>query len=98
MRRITIKRASTCPYRKMRPRIDWFSDLAPLLPIRYWLGCIINTSGYDFRKGHAALRRLTGLLIEISFGLRHPLPSSPKPHLGHEAGGAGSRSTPIVWN
>src|SRR5262249_56389997 len=40
----------------------------------------------------AALRRLTGLLIEISFGLRHPLPSPPKPHLGQEAGGAGSRS------
>jgi len=51
MRRITINRARTCLYRKMRPCIDWFSDRAPLLPFRYWLGCIINTSGYDFRKG-----------------------------------------------
>jgi hypothetical protein len=37
----------------------------------------------------AVLRRLTfALLIEISFGLRHSLPSPPKPHFGHEAGGA----------
>jgi len=26
------------------------------------------------------------------------LPSPPKPHLGYKAGGAGSRSTPIVRN
>ena len=28
------------------------SDLAPLLPFRSWPDCIINISGYDFRKGH----------------------------------------------
>jgi NADH dehydrogenase FAD-containing subunit len=27
------------------------NDLAPLSPFRSWLGCITNTSGYDFRKG-----------------------------------------------
>jgi hypothetical protein len=29
---------------------------APLSPFRSWLGCITNTYGYDFRKGHAANR------------------------------------------
>lgn len=51
MRRITIKRARTWHYRKMRPCIEQSNDLALLSPFPSWLGCIINTSGYDFRKG-----------------------------------------------
>jgi hypothetical protein len=51
MRRITIKRARTWHYRKMRHCIEQSNDLARLSPFRSWLGCIINTSGYDFRKG-----------------------------------------------
>jgi hypothetical protein len=45
--RVTIKRARTSHYRKMRRCIEPFNNLAPLSP----LGCISNTSGYDFRKG-----------------------------------------------
>jgi hypothetical protein len=51
MRCITIKRAPTWHYSKMRRCIDQSSDLAPLSPFRSWLDCIINMSGYDFRKG-----------------------------------------------
>jgi hypothetical protein len=51
MWRITIKRALTWHYRKMRPCTELSNDLAPLSPFRYWLGYITNTSGYDFRKG-----------------------------------------------
>ena len=51
MRPITIKRARTWHYRKMRRCIEPSNDLAPLSPFRYWLDCITNTSGYDFRKG-----------------------------------------------
>jgi hypothetical protein len=36
---------------KDAPYIEQPSDLAPLLPFRSWPDCIINTSGYDFRKG-----------------------------------------------
>jgi hypothetical protein len=53
IRRITIKRARTWHYRKMRPCIEPSNDLAPLSPFQSWLGCITNTSGYDFRKGQA---------------------------------------------
>jgi hypothetical protein len=35
----------------MRPHIEQFNDLAPLSPFQSWPDCIINTSGYDFRKG-----------------------------------------------
>jgi len=38
----------------MRPCIEQSNDLAPLSPFRSWLGCITNTSGYDFRKGQVA--------------------------------------------
>jgi hypothetical protein len=39
----------------MRPCIEQSNDLALLSPFPSWLGCIINTSGYDFRKGqHSA--------------------------------------------
>src|SRR5450830_1939474 len=54
MRRITIKRVSTWHYKKMRPCTEQSNDLAPLSPFRSWLGCITNTFGYDFRKGHRA--------------------------------------------
>src|SRR5450759_4301528 len=53
MRRITIKRVSTWHYKKMRPCTEQSNDLAPLSQFRSWLGCITNTPGYDFRKGHA---------------------------------------------
>src|ERR1022692_715257 len=36
---------------KDSPCTEQSNDLAPLLPFRYWLGCITNTFGYDFRKG-----------------------------------------------
>jgi hypothetical protein len=35
----------------MRPCIEQFNDLVPLLPFRSWLDCTTNTSGYDFQKG-----------------------------------------------
>ena len=53
MRRITIKRARTWHYRKMRLFTEQPNDRAPLSPFRSWLGCITNTFGYDFRKGQA---------------------------------------------
>jgi hypothetical protein len=36
---------------KVPPSIKLSNDLAPLSPFRSWLGCITNSSGYDFRKG-----------------------------------------------
>src|SRR5680860_566430 len=51
MRRITIKRARTWHYRKMRPCIEQSNAQALLSPFRSWLDCTTNTSGYDFRKG-----------------------------------------------
>jgi hypothetical protein len=51
MRRITIKRARTWHYRKMRPCIEQSNGLASLSPFPSWPDCIISTSGYDFRKG-----------------------------------------------
>jgi len=35
----------------MRPCIEQSSGLVSLSPFRSWPGCIINTFGYDFRKG-----------------------------------------------
>ena len=37
----------------MRRCIEQSNNLALLSPFPSWLGCIINTSGYDFRKGQA---------------------------------------------
>ena len=54
MQCITIKRARTWRYRKMRPCIEKFSGPVSLSPFQSWPDCIINTSGYDFRKGQAA--------------------------------------------
>src|ERR1035437_10316668 len=51
MRRITIKRARTWHYRKIRRCVEPSNGLAPLSPFRSWQGYIINTSGYDFWKG-----------------------------------------------
>jgi len=42
-------------YRKMRLFIGQPNDRAPLSPFRSWPGCITNTPGYDFRKGHGVL-------------------------------------------
>jgi hypothetical protein len=64
-----FNRVRTCLYTKMRPCIDWFSDRAPISPFRYWLGCIINTSGYDFRKGQAVERYLADFMT-TTFGFR----------------------------
>jgi hypothetical protein len=36
----------------MRLCIERSKALATLSPFRSWLDCTINTSGYDFRKGH----------------------------------------------
>jgi putative transposase len=52
MRRITIRCALTWHHRKMRPCIEQSSGLVSLSLFRSWLGCITNTSGDDFRKGH----------------------------------------------
>ena len=54
MQCITIKRARTWRYRKMRPCIEKFSGPVSLSPFQSWPDCIINTSGDDFRKGQAA--------------------------------------------
>src|SRR5450830_1633739 len=48
---ITIRRALTWHYRKMHPCVEQSNGLVPLSLFRSWLGCITNTSGYDFRKG-----------------------------------------------
>ena len=54
MRCITIKRARTWRYRKVRPCIEKFSGPVSLSPFQSWPDCIINTSGYDFRKGQVS--------------------------------------------
>src|SRR6187401_3386241 len=51
MQPITIKRGRTLHCRKMRLCIEPSSDLEPLSASRYWPDYIINTFGYDFRKG-----------------------------------------------
>jgi len=40
--------------RKMRPCIEQSNGPVPLSPFQSWQDCIIDTSGYDFRKGQAA--------------------------------------------
>ena len=47
-------RTTTWHYRKMRPCIDQSGDPAPSLPLQSWLGCTINMSGCDIRKGQAS--------------------------------------------
>jgi hypothetical protein len=59
MRRITIKRARTWHYRKMHPCTEQSNGLASLSPFRSWPDCIINTSGYDFRKGQVEKSAVT---------------------------------------
>jgi hypothetical protein len=39
----------------MRPCIEQSNGLVSLLPFPFWPDCIINTSGYDFRKGQAPM-------------------------------------------
>src|SRR5439155_25485529 len=51
MRRITIRRARTWHYRKMRPCIEQSNGPVSLSLSQSCPDCIINTSGYDFRKG-----------------------------------------------
>jgi len=36
----------------------------PLSPFQFWQDCIINTSGYDFRKGQVALFYLADATLE----------------------------------
>jgi hypothetical protein len=48
---ITIRLARTWRYRKMRRRIEQSSGPVSLSPFPSWRDCIINGSGYDFRKG-----------------------------------------------
>ena len=57
MPHITIERARTWHYRKMRACIEPSNTLAPLSPFRSWLGCTTTTSGYDFRKGQVLPRQ-----------------------------------------
>src|SRR5260370_37872267 len=52
MRRITIRRAHTWHYRKIRPCIEQSNGPVSLSPSQSCPDCITNTSGYDFRKGH----------------------------------------------
>ena len=52
MRHITIEPARTWPYKRMRHCGELSSASAALSLYPFWLGCIINMSGYDFRKGH----------------------------------------------
>ena len=48
---ITIRRARTWHYRRMHRCNGRSSGLAGSPPFLSWPGCIINMSGYDFRKG-----------------------------------------------
>ena len=45
-------------YRKMRRCVEPSNALVALSPFQSWPGCITNTSGYDFRKGHLLRYRL----------------------------------------
>jgi hypothetical protein len=44
------------PIHRMRRCIDQSNGLVSSLPSPSWLDCIINTSGYDFRKGQGTAR------------------------------------------
>jgi|SRR6266446_6253750 hypothetical protein len=53
MQRITITRARTWRWARMRPWVGRSSGPVSLSLSQSWPGCTTNTSGYDFRKGHA---------------------------------------------
>jgi hypothetical protein len=65
MRRITIRRARTWHYRKMRPCIEQSNGPVSLSPFRSWQDCIINTSGYDFRKGQVMKAAYEAALVDV---------------------------------
>src|SRR5680860_207642 len=75
MRRITIRRARTWHYTKMRLRTDRSNDLAPLSAFRSWLDCTINTSGCNFRKGQVA--RANKRFVETKTLEAAELPDTP---------------------
>src|SRR5439155_17737292 len=70
MRRITIRRARTWHYRKMRPCIEQSNGPVSLSPSQSWPDCIINMFGYDFRKGQEGLgaRRKASRGLDSSIG------------------------------
>jgi hypothetical protein len=72
MRRITIKRARTWHYRKMRPCIEQSNGLASLSPFPSWPDRIISTSGYDFRKGQRS--RTDRMILKIIAFLAAAIP------------------------
>ena len=49
----------------MRRFIEQFNDLVSLSPFRSWPDCIINTSGYDYRKGQGYFATQTGEIVRI---------------------------------
>jgi hypothetical protein len=51
---ITIKRARTWHYRKIRRYVEFSNCLVPLLLFSSWPRHIKNTVGSDFRKRHGA--------------------------------------------
>src|SRR6266487_3069322 len=76
MRRITIRRARTWHYRKMRPCIEQSNGPVSLSLSQSCPDCIINTSGYDFRKGQAL--DLTASSSEF-VGMSHALGQQQSP-------------------
>ena len=52
---------------KDAPCIEPSNDLASLSPFRSWLGCITNTSGYDFRKGQLLASEIFGNFAQFKF-------------------------------
>src|SRR5680860_146841 len=91
MRRITIKRALTWRYRRMRPHIEQSNVLAPLSAFRSSLDCTINTSGCDFRKGQVAVKALNPVawgrrwaaLLTLALRMRARLLRGGRPHHIH---------------
>jgi len=63
MRRITIKRARTWRWARMRPWVGRSSGPVSFPPSQSCPGCTTNASGYDFRKGQAV-----GLLSTAAIG------------------------------
>src|SRR5262249_29528241 len=68
-----FRRARTWHYRKMRPCVEQSKGLVQLSPYQSWQGCIINTSGCDFRKGHPRhytdpVRTASPLWADMIFG------------------------------
>src|SRR5262249_35184702 len=79
MRGITIKRARTWHDRKMRPCIEPSTGPVSLSPFRSWPDCIINTSGYDFRKGQGSPQGKWKSFCVVSKN-EFPLGNSPAPN------------------